>query len=185
MNSIFSLKSRTRLAAIQVLEHGLDPPRQGPGHVLWRNPRHRVEPTSVRDQRDLPPGGPTYTVSDGIDGEDGEDGTSCSVTDNQDGTATIACTDGTSYTVSNGQDGQDGGSGEEGTRGSDADPCTVTGHDDGSSTITCPDGTSVLIPGPGTVASRGCSQSGHAPGAALTLIAMGLLRRRRRSTRVR
>ncbi|MBI5510873.1 MAG: OmcA/MtrC family decaheme c-type cytochrome [Deltaproteobacteria bacterium] len=52
---------------------------------------------------------------------------SCTVTDNGDGTKTVACSDGTSVTVA------------------DATPCTVTDNLDGSKTITCADGTSVTV----------------------------------------
>ena len=38
-------------------------------------------------------------IRDGVDGADGLDGTSCTVTDNDDGTATISCEDGTSVTL--------------------------------------------------------------------------------------
>jgi hypothetical protein len=50
------------------------------------------------------------------------------VTHNDDGTATIACEDGTSVTV---EDGMDGSS------------CTITDNDDGTATLSCDDGTSV------------------------------------------
>jgi len=66
-------------------------------------------------------------------GAAGKDGTSCSVTNNADGTATITCTDGTSVTVANGQDGSNGSS------------CTVQDNGDGTSTISCDDGTSVTV----------------------------------------
>jgi OmcA/MtrC family decaheme c-type cytochrome len=66
-------------------------------------------------------------------GSAGTDGTSCSVTNNADGTATITCTDGTSVTVANGHDGSDGAS------------CTVEDNGDGTSTISCDDGTSVTV----------------------------------------
>ena len=41
-------------------------------------------------------------------GSQGPAGTSCTITDNQDGTATLHCTDGSTFTVSNGQNGKDG-----------------------------------------------------------------------------
>lgn len=63
----------------------------------------------------------------------GPAGTSCSVTDNGDGTSTITCTDGTSVIVGDGTDGTDGTS------------CTVTDNGDGTQTITCDDGTSVTV----------------------------------------
>ncbi|MCA9597942.1 MAG: hypothetical protein KC776_31740 [Myxococcales bacterium] len=64
---------------------------------------------------------------------DGSAGTSCTVSDNGDGTATISCDDGTSVTVANGVNG-DAGSG-----------CTVTDNNDGTKTIKCDDGTSVTV----------------------------------------
>lgn len=63
----------------------------------------------------------------------GEDGGSCSVTQNADGSVTIACDDGTSVTVPGPDDGDDGTS------------CTVTSNGDGTSTIRCEDGTEVTI----------------------------------------
>ncbi len=68
--------------------------------------------------------------SDGTNGTNGNDGTSCTVTDNGDGTFTIDCDDGTSATVS---DGTDGGQ------------CTVVDNGDGTKTITCDDGTEVTV----------------------------------------
>jgi hypothetical protein len=70
---------------------------------------------------------------------DGQNGTSCSVSDNGDGTATISCQDGTSYIVHNGEDGFDG------TNGQNGGSCSVGYNADGSITITCPDGTTVTI----------------------------------------
>jgi hypothetical protein len=52
---------------------------------------------------------------DGMNGMNGMDGTSCSVTDNGDGTKTISCTDGTMVIVSDGADGMDGIPGMDGT----------------------------------------------------------------------
>jgi len=69
----------------------------------------------------------------GCKGDAGADGTSCTATDNGDGTSTITCTDGTTVTVSNGTDGTDGTS------------CSITDNDDGTKTITCEDGTSVTV----------------------------------------
>jgi OmcA/MtrC family decaheme c-type cytochrome len=66
----------------------------------------------------------------GADGADGADGTSCTVTDNGDGTKTIECEDGTSVTVEDGTDG---------------DSCTVVDNGDGTKTISCDDGTSVTV----------------------------------------
>lgn len=80
--------------------------------------------------------GETFLVCD--DGSsviirDGADGTSCSVTENEDGSASIACTDGTEATVNDGADGADGTS------------CTVTDNEDGTVTVGCEDGTTVTI----------------------------------------
>ncbi|MGI5861973.1 MAG: hypothetical protein ACOX6T_07920 [Myxococcales bacterium] len=61
------------------------------------------------------------------------------MTDNGDGTKTIACTDGTSVTVHDGQNGEDGADGQNGTS------CTVTDNGDGTKTIACTDGTSVTV----------------------------------------
>lgn len=58
---------------------------------------------------------------------------SCSVTNNADGTATLACTDGTSTTIRPGTDGMNGTS------------CTVTTQADGSRLISCDDGTMVTV----------------------------------------
>lgn len=63
----------------------------------------------------------------------GKDGTACSVTQNPDGSATIACDDGTSVTVPAPDNGHDGTS------------CTVNSNGDGTSTITCEDGTTTTI----------------------------------------
>lgn len=52
-----------------------------------------------------PAGAPGRDGTNGQDGQDGSNGTSCTVTDNHDGTHTITCTDGTSVTVSNGATG--------------------------------------------------------------------------------
>ena len=56
----------------------------------------------------------------------------CSVSDNGDGTKTIACSDGTSATVSDGQDGEAGS-------------CSVIDNGEGTKTIACSDGTSVTV----------------------------------------
>jgi hypothetical protein len=55
------------------------------------------------------------TGSNGADGTDGADGSSCTVTENADGTATITCEDGTSVTVTDGSDGSDGSNGSDGS----------------------------------------------------------------------
>lgn len=58
---------------------------------------------------------------------DGQDGASCSVVDNNDGTKTISCTDGTSATVA------DGGA------------CSASDNGDGTKTIACEDGSLVIV----------------------------------------
>lgn len=63
-------------------------------------------------------------------GAAGQDGSSCSVTDNADGTKTISCDDGTEVTLSDGADGTS---------------CSVQTGTDGTRTITCDDGTSAVI----------------------------------------
>lgn len=55
----------------------------------------------------------------GTNGADGKDGSSCTVVDNQDGTYTVSCTDGTSVTLRDGQDGTDGKDGADGQDGED------------------------------------------------------------------
>jgi hypothetical protein len=55
-------------------------------------------------------------------------GTSCTVTDNHDGTATIHCTDGTSATVA---------SGTPGTPGGDGSSCSLVDNHDGTRTVDC------------------------------------------------
>jgi hypothetical protein len=100
----------------------------------------------------------------------GADGSSCSVTDNGDGTHTIDCEDGTSTTISDGMDGMDGAScmamdngdgtktiscedgtsvtvsdGEDGMDGADGSACSATDNGDGTYTISCEDGTSVTV----------------------------------------
>ncbi|MFO0551546.1 MAG: OmcA/MtrC family decaheme c-type cytochrome [Polyangiaceae bacterium] len=76
---------------------------------------------------------------EGPAGKDGADGVSCTVTDNGDGTSTIACDDGTNVVVKNGTDGTDGNNGTDGTS------CTVTDNNDGTKTVSCDDGTSVTV----------------------------------------
>ncbi len=75
------------------------------------------------------------TGCSGDAGADGEDGTSCTVTDNGDGTVTISCEDGTEVTISDGQDGTDGES------------CTIVDNGDGTKTITCGDVTVTVTDG--------------------------------------
>jgi len=86
--------------------------------------------------------------TDGQDGENGQAGTSCSVSDNGDGTKTISCSDGTSVTVSDGADGQDGQigrDGQDGENGQAGTSCSVSDNGDGTKTISCSDGTSVTV----------------------------------------
>lgn len=76
----------------------------------------------------------------GSNGAAGKDGTSCSLTDNHDGTATIRCADGTSFTVTSGTDGTNGMNGMNGTNGMNGmngTSCTLTGADGGTRTLTC------------------------------------------------
>jgi OmcA/MtrC family decaheme c-type cytochrome len=70
---------------------------------------------------------------DGDPGAKGSDGTSCTVTNNGDGTSTVACTDGTTATIENGTDG------------TDAQSCLLTSNGDGTRTLTCPDGSTVVL----------------------------------------
>lgn len=65
------------------------------------------------------------------DGEKADKG--CTVVDNENGTATILCDDGSHVLIENGQSGADGS------------PCTVNDNQDGTATITCPDGTEATI----------------------------------------
>lgn len=76
-------------------------------------------------------------------GANGQDGKNCSVTDNGDGSATIACPDGSSTRVNSGTSGQNGTNGTNGMAGTS---CTVTSDADaGTKTIACTDGTSVTL----------------------------------------
>src|SRR3954469_9528343 len=73
----------------------------------------------------------------GGNGAAGKDGTSCSLTDNHDGTATIHCADGTSFTVASGTKGTNGTNGTNGMNGMngvDGTSCTLTGGDGGTRT---------------------------------------------------
>ena len=72
----------------------------------------------------------------GGEGDPGAVGTSCSVVENGDGTATIACDDGTSAVV---------GTGLEGDPGEDGSSCSVVDNGDGTATIECDDGTSAVV----------------------------------------
>ncbi len=69
-------------------------------------------------------------LCNGANGEDGANGTSCTVTDNGDGTKTIMCEDGTSVTVSDGTDGANGADGQDGTDGEDGKNALVAVSDE-------------------------------------------------------
>jgi OmcA/MtrC family decaheme c-type cytochrome len=75
----------------------------------------------------------------GEDGSAGAAGTSCSVTDNGNGTSTVACTDGTTATVADGVNGQS---------------CALTTNADGTRTITCPDGGTITLPAAAALAGK-------------------------------
>ncbi|PKN56419.1 MAG: hypothetical protein CVU56_16120 [Deltaproteobacteria bacterium HGW-Deltaproteobacteria-14] len=79
------------------------------------------------------------TGQDGADGAAGADGTKCSVTDNGDGTTTVACDDGTTATVSNGTDGTNG------TNGTNGESCAVADNGDGTMTISCDGGSTATV----------------------------------------
>lgn len=64
------------------------------------------------------------------EGSPGKDAEPCTVVDNQDGTYTIDCPDGSQATFSDGQDGEE---------------CTAASNADGTYSITCPDGTSFTV----------------------------------------
>jgi predicted CXXCH cytochrome family protein len=65
-----------------------------------------------------------------------KDGSSCSVTQEADGSATIRCDDGTTATVP---------AGTNGTNGTNGASCTVTDEGNGQRRIACTDGTSVVV----------------------------------------
>lgn len=90
-------------------------------------------------------GEPGDPGKDGDKGSDGDNGASCTVTDNGDGTKTVACADGTNATISNGTPGASGKDGDAGSRGADGTSCSVVTNDDGSKTITCTDGTVAIV----------------------------------------
>ena len=102
-------------------------------------------------------GGTDAEGAPGPSGTDGAQGTSCSITDNGDGTKTIACEDGTSVDVLDGDQGTTGSTGDVGATGTTGDAglpgmagsagtsCSITDNGDGSKTIDCEDGTSVLV----------------------------------------
>ena len=96
----------------------------------------------------------------GTAGPDGTDGNSCTVVDNQDGTATIVCTDGSEELISSGARGEDGAAGDDGSvgpkglpganglngeNGKDGRDCSVEANGDGTATISCTDGSSTTI----------------------------------------
>jgi len=84
-------------------------------------------------------GGAGKNGANGANGDAGINGTSCSVTDNHDGTATVHCTDGTSVTVNSGANTDAGANGTS---------CTLTSDDAGTRTITCGDaGGFTVLPG--------------------------------------
>jgi uncharacterized protein (TIGR02145 family) len=67
------------------------------------------------------------TLANGVDGQNGlngTDGSSCSVIDNQNGTYTLACDDGSSIILHDGADGSDGTDGAMGLQGADGESCT-------------------------------------------------------------
>jgi hypothetical protein len=93
-------------------------------------------------------------------GCEGEPGSSCTVAENDDGTATISCDDGSSVTVTSGEDGtvgQDGVDGLAGAAGDDGDDgadgvagvngtdCDVFDNGNGTATITCTETSVTLV----------------------------------------
>jgi hypothetical protein len=91
--------------------------------------------------------------NDGIDGTNGVDGidgvnSNCFVTDNNDNTYAIKCSDGTSITFSDGidgVDGKDGIDGQDGADGKDGDICTILDNEDGTITIDCIDKKPIIL----------------------------------------
>jgi hypothetical protein len=80
---------------------------------------------------------------EGPAGDPGDPGTSCTVTDNGDGTKTVTCGDATVIV-------------SDGTPGASGDDCSVVDNGDGTATITCGTGTPVVVrlpEGPGGTAS--------------------------------
>ncbi len=63
----------------------------------------------------------------------------CEAIDNEDGTHTISCADGTTVTIADGEDGTDGTAGADGEGGSS---CTATTDEGGIVTTSCEDGSS-------------------------------------------
>lgn len=86
----------------------------------------------------------TISCPDGTEVEipHGADGAGCSVTDNGDGSATVASEDGSEYIVHDGTNGTDGTDGEKGDDGS---ACSITDNGNGSATISCDDGTEYTV----------------------------------------
>ncbi|HVV82507.1 MAG TPA: hypothetical protein VHE35_05480 [Kofleriaceae bacterium] len=73
------------------------------------------------------------------EGPAGKAGESCTVTDNGDGTKTVACPGSSPVTIADGTDGTDG------TDGADGTSCTVADNGDGTKTISCTDNTTVTV----------------------------------------
>ena len=106
------------------------------------NQNGRIDQDEVTSSETVCHGSDGTDGADGTNGTDGADGSSCSVTDNGDGTKTISCTDGTTATVADGTDGADG---TNGTDGADGSSCSVTDNGDGTKTISCTDGTTATV----------------------------------------
>ena len=70
------------------------------------------------------------------------DAESCTTVDNEDGTYTLSCPDGSEVVLAN---GQPGGQGEPGEQGDPGEPCTAVDNHDNTYTITCPDGSSFVL----------------------------------------
>jgi len=95
--------------------------------------------------------------SAGEPGKAGTPGTSCTVTDEGEGTRTVSCTDGTQVTINDGaqgtpgtpgtpgKDGNDGKPGDAGAPGANGTSCSVDDNLDGTKTISCTDGTNVIV----------------------------------------
>lgn len=112
----------------------------------------------------------------GSAGTSGADGSSCMAINNDNGTYTISCEDGSSVVL------MDGAAGSNGADGDSGESCTVISNGAARATISCGDGTSVTIDAP--EASGGCSVAGSPADASSTLAtvlgALGLLGARRR-----
>jgi hypothetical protein len=127
--------------------------------------------------------------TDGTDGIDGEEGNSCFVVDNNNGTYTLYCTDGSVVTLQDGDDGPEGPPGQDGAPGQDGqDSCALQENSDGTATITCGADSFVIQgrntkdgAGNATFQDEGCSQFGDsAASLGLGALFLLLLRRRRR-----